>query len=58
MQRTLYFTSQPTSRASSSTPSLLSLQSTRQLSSLVSYRRRRSTTSAPLAIKDTPKLNK
>jgi len=58
MQRTLHFTSQLTSRASSSTPSSLSLQSTRRLSSSASYRRCGSTASTPLAIKDTPELNK
>ena len=58
MQCTLHFASQPTNRASSSTPSSLSLQFTRQLSSLASHRRCGFTASTPLTIKDTPKSNK
>ena len=61
MQRTLYFTRQLRSRASSSISSstssisfLLPLQSMPWLSHLVIYRRRGSTTSSPFAVEDNP----
>ena len=58
MQRTLYFTYQQYSRASSSTPSLSNSRSTRLLSSLVARRPRGSTASTPLIIDDTSEPNK
>ena len=57
MQRTLYFTHQQYSRASSSTPSLSNSRSTRLLSSLVAYKTCRSTASTPLIIDNASKLN-
>ena len=57
MQRTLHFTHQQYSRASSSTPSSSNSRSTRPLSSLAARRLRGSTASTPLAIDDPSEPN-